>query len=237
MIRSDGKSTRKCRTGGLITRNGTLHQRIFVPSALQARLGRREIVLSLRTASRREAERRIVETKATYFHVFQMASQYPELSGRVLLEMARRYLAQSIESSQEHYSSTSLAWSQTCPPDFSPGQMMAADFDELEGELVSAIAENRLGRSREAVDALLAAEGHPLPAGSPKHNVLSLMVLHAMKEQAAHAGNLYRYGLSAGMAWKPTDKLFADSSISDAQTADGRYSGAARRCGCRQLLA
>jgi integrase len=190
--------------------------RIYVPKRLQGRLGRREIVFCLRTAHRMEAERRLSAVKTTYFELFDLCDRCPELPAEALLDLARRHLQKSNYLSQENYAATSLTWASACPPDYSPGQMLAADFDAAERDIGKAIADRRFGSVRQTGDEILRSEAHTLSEG--KRQLFDLMLLQARQQNASFTAHLFRSGLGGALTWSPSDRLFQTEQRSAAMT-------------------
>lgn len=202
------RSTRNLRTVNLTRRPGahTYEARLYVPKRLQGRLGRQEIISSLRTAHRQEAERRLAQVKYVYFELFTLCDKCPDLPGDALLGMARRYLQKCLAASQEDYASTSLAWAgSSCPPGLHPGEMIAADFDEAKRDLGRAIDQHRYAGINSTAESVLSAEGHNLPCGSGTRNLLNLLLLKAQRESASFAAHVFRHGLDGTQRWKPAD--------------------------------
>ncbi len=86
--------------------NGVYYLRVFIPSALVRRFGRREITRSLRTTCCSQAERLAITMRAKAYGLMDMATKNPHLTKDQLRQIAKRYFDRTMAACEVEYLDT-----------------------------------------------------------------------------------------------------------------------------------
>ena len=86
--------------------NGVYYLRVFIPSALVKRFGRKEITRSLGTKCRRQAERLAISMRAKAYGLMDMATKNPHLTKEDLRQIAKRYFDRAMADEEVNYLDT-----------------------------------------------------------------------------------------------------------------------------------
>jgi hypothetical protein len=89
--------------------NGVYYLRIYIPSALVNRFGHRELIRSLATKRKSEAERAAVIIKSGFYRVILMAKKNPTLSSDELTDISNRYFEWALGEAKREQAEARLA--------------------------------------------------------------------------------------------------------------------------------
>ena len=86
--------------------NGVYYLRVFIPSALVKRFGRKEITRSLGTKCSSQAERLAISMRAKANGLMDMATKNPHLTKEDLRQIAKRYFDRAMVDEEVNYLDT-----------------------------------------------------------------------------------------------------------------------------------
>jgi integrase len=164
--------------------NGTFYARLFIPSDLVPRFGRRELTRSLRTSRLNEAERTLTILKAASLRLFAMTRANLSLSTAQIDTMARSYFESSLSEVED------MRLSRRIPGHFDddrPYDHRHAELDTL-AEVADIARDSRdrniLTNAEEGISVIEQTEGVTLPRDTREYRQLAHKVLRADCEVA-----------------------------------------------------
>lgn len=189
--------------------NGVYYLRVFIPTDLITRFGRKEITRSLQTRDVHRAKFLATLMRARTQTLMNMARQDTKLSADDLLALAKRYFDWNL----------SLAEGDRLAERIRTGEIeyIVEQHSENIEELDGWIRHNRLVQAGPALSSFLEREDLQIDKSSPEYLKLAHYVLRAMRETEA----ILRERASGNLDAKPTDPLFktiaTDNSVAPAQ--------------------
>jgi len=190
-----------------IHKNGIFYARLYVPKRLQRHIGYAEVVRSLHTANRREAEFLLALVKLNFQKIIQMSELYPSLSGAMFINVTRRYLERVQEAARRDFLKTAVPSPQIDGRP-STGDLMAEEADNfIQARLVD--LENRhFGAVTDAVAEILTKEKIEVALPQDSRDALAYLTLRAQIEAAGLTADLYRGKQDPFQPREPIDAIF-----------------------------
>ena len=188
--------------------NGVYYLRVFIPSALVKRFGRKEITRSLRTECRSQAERLAISMRAKAYGLMDMAMKNPHLTKEELRQIAKRYFDRTMAECEVEYLGTKYGSIER--------EMWVTEYEEMTERLDECL-EGHIFESAtvtELMDKVLKQEGLDLEPDSHEYRQVAEVALRA----AIEINRMQQSRLFGSFNPEPTDEILTASPTKPAMT-------------------